>query len=73
MKAKNLKEFKKLIKRYESITLEEILEKEKLLHEFDGFDDLANLLTGFGSFVAITTRFMPRFIISSTQGGVLPK
>ena len=47
MKAKNLKEFKALIKRYESITLEEIKEEQKKHDYFIG-DTIANKLTGYG-------------------------
>ena len=45
MKAKNLKEFKALKKRYESITLEEIKE-EAIYYTNSG---VANKLTGFGN------------------------
>ena len=45
MKAKNLKEFKALIERYESITLEEIKEKESY---FRNMDNVATSFTGFG-------------------------
>jgi len=43
MKTQNLKEFKALIKRYESITLEEI---KKAFDKYDWLD-VANCLTGF--------------------------
>ena len=46
MKAKNLKEFKALKKRYESITLEEIKEIDDSGCFFG--DNIANKLTGFG-------------------------
>ena len=46
MKPKNLKEFKALIKRYESITLEEI--KERFL-DYIRMLSIAKVLTGFGS------------------------
>ena len=44
MKAKNLKEFKALIRRYESITLEEIKEA---VSKCEYWWDVANYLTGF--------------------------
>lgn len=47
MKPKNLKEFKALIKCYESITLEEIKKESKYLDFIDS--DMANELTGFGN------------------------
>jgi len=51
MKPKNLKEFKALIKRYESITLDEIKEAfEKSKLSIFLFDNAANELTGFGNF-----------------------
>jgi len=47
MKPKNLPEFKALIKRYESITLEEI--KEKINESIDEWlSTIPNELTGFG-------------------------
>ena len=46
MNPKNLKEFKALIKRYESITLEEI--KKKAI-EITDFSNVASELTGFGT------------------------
>mgnify|MGYP003565590199 CR=1 FL=1 len=45
MQPKNIKEFKELILRYESITLEEI---EKQLNKGDHIDDVKYSLTGFG-------------------------
>ena len=47
MKPKNLKEFKALIKRYESITLKEI--EEVFDDTYIYTNDPANRLTGFGS------------------------
>jgi len=47
MKPKNVKEFKKLIERYESITLEEIEDQAELLVEFNA-THIAHKLTGFG-------------------------
>ena len=43
---KNLKEFKALIKRYETITLDEIEECVKVYYFFN--DEIAQALTGFG-------------------------
>jgi hypothetical protein len=46
---KNLKEFKELIERYESITLKEIEDCEGLYNSDNTLNTVANMLTGFGS------------------------
>jgi len=44
---KNLKEFKALIERYRSITIEEITQKASIMKNFDA-EKVAHLLTGYG-------------------------
>jgi hypothetical protein len=51
MKPDNIKEFNDLIKRYESITLKEIIEVWDI---YESADIVANKLTGFGSLFSCT-------------------
>ena len=82
MKAKNLKEFKALIKRYESITLEEIKEADVslpnttdviriVLFQVSGvYKQKANKLTGFGDNSTCTLCILPNLGSSDCDGCV---